>query len=370
MKFTANADSLVSAVTVALKGIATASRIPILSGILLKAHEGILEFRTTDLEIAISHKIAALIEEPGEIVVPGKVFSQIVKSLPSAPVSFSLEGKVLKITCERSSFQLNTMDAQDFESFPAIELSRSIELPPDQLRMMVDRVRKAASTDKNRAILNGILLSVENNKVRLVATDSYRLAVADSSVETSSLNEVFELIIPSHVFYDALSLCPDKERISIGETDNQVVFTFSNTVYVSRKIEGNFPNYKQLLPKESTTTVTLKSLELTEALKRVSVMAAQASPVKFTVDADTGTVTLFSTTPDQGGATEVIPADITGESVDIAFNYHYVQDGLMPGKDENDTVDLELQSALRPGIFKSYGAVDYLYLVMPVRMNS
>lgn len=369
MKFTANKESLNTAVSTALKGIAATSRLPILSGILLTAENGSLEFQSTNLEISIQDKIPALIEEPGQIVVSGKVFSQIIKALPDAAVNCELDGTTLHITCERSSFKLSTMDPKDFEDFPKYELERSIELPSEILLAMVNRVRKAASTDKNRAILNGILLSVENNTIRLVATDSYRLAVAESKVETSTLEGNFELIIPSHVFYDALSLAAENEKVLIGETDNQIVFTFGNTVYVSRKIEGNFPNYKQLLPKETTTTVKLKAQALADALKRVSIMAASASPVKFSVNADDGSVTLFAKTPDQGGAQEVLPADVIGESMDIALNYHYVLDGIGTSYGEDDVIDLELQASLRPGIFKSYGKIDYLYLVMPVRMS-
>lgn len=368
MKFTANKESLNTAVATALKGIAPTSRLPILSGILLTAEDGMLELQSTNLEISIQHKIPALVEEPGQIVVSGKVFSQIIKSLPDAAVNCELDGSTMHITCERSSFKLSTMNPKDFEDFPKYELERSVELPSELLLNMVNRVRKAASTDKNRAILTGVLLNVENNTIRLVSTDSYRLAIADTQVETSTLEGVFELIIPSNVFYDALSLAAENDKVLIGETDNQVVFIFGNTVYVSRKIEGNFPNYKQLLPTENTTSIRVNASDLVDALKRVSIMAAAASPVKFSIDAENESLTLFSKTPDQGGAEETISAKVTGESMDIALNYHYVLDGL-GNPHEDDEVDLELQASLRPGIFKFYGPVNYLYLIMPVRMN-
>lgn len=369
MKFTANKESLLIAVTCALKGISGNSRLPILSGILLTAEEGFLELQSTDLEISIQHKIPALIEEPGKIVVPGKVFLNIIKDLPDAAVNCSLEPGGLKITCERSQFKLHTMDPKDFEDFPHYELQRSVELPVDVLATMVSKVAKAASSDKTRAVLNGILLSLENNTIRLVATDSYRLAVADSKVETSSIDELFEIIVPSQVLKDVLSLPSPNGKIVLGETNNQIVFMSGNTVYVSRKIEGRFPNYRQLLPKETVTCVHMNALDLTQALRRVSIMAANASPVKFTVQADQNNITLYSTTPDQGGAEEYFPAEVEGESMEIAFNHRYVLDGFADYKNEDDVIDLELQSSLKPGIFKSYGTVDYLYLVMPVRMN-
>ncbi|MDO5043718.1 MAG: DNA polymerase III subunit beta [Coriobacteriia bacterium] len=367
MKFTVSKDTLLIAVNTALKGIAASSRLPILSGILLSAKEPYLTLQSTDLEISIQDKIQALIEEEGACVVPGKVFAQIIKSLPDANITFTLEDTVLLIDCERAHFKLNTMSADDFEEFPSYEINTSVQLPSQLLLDMVSKVKKAASTDKNRAILNGILLTVENNTVRLVATDSYRLAIADTNVETSSLESNFELIIPSNVFYDALSLAGEKEDVLIGETSNQIVFTFKNTVYIARKIEGNFPNYKQLIPEESATKLSVSNNDLVDALHRVSVMAGQATPVKFSIDAQNQTLTLYAQTPDQGGAKESIPAEIEGENMDIAFNYSYVQDGL--SYKDSESLDLELQSSLRPGIFKSYGAINYLYLVMPVRIN-
>ena len=367
MKFTASKESLLNAVNIALKGIASSSRLPILSGILLTAKDAYLDLQSTDLEISVQNKIQALVEEEGACVVPGKVFANIIKTLPDASVTCTLEDSVLEIICDRSTFKLNTMSADDFEEFPSYELENSVELPAELLLSMVNRVKKAASTDKNRAILNGILLTVENNTIRLVATDSYRLAIADTQVETSSLEGSFELIIPSNVFYDALSLVDEGEKITIGESSNQIIFTFKNMVYIARKIEGNFPNYKQLLPKENSCKLTLKTDELIDALRRVSVMAAQATPVKFSISTENKNLTLYSKTPDQGGAQETIPAQIEGDDIDIAFNYHYVQDGLQ--YKDADTIDLELQSSLRPGIFKSYSNINYLYLVMPVRMN-
>ena len=369
MRFTANKESLNNAVTVALKGIAASSRLPILSGILLTAQDGKLEFQSTNLELSVQHKIPALIEEPGQIVVPAKVFAQIIKNLPDAAVNCNLNGTSLEIKCERSHFKLNTMSPQDFEDFPKYELERFIELPADILLTMVNRVRKAASSDKNRAILNGILMSVENNTVRLVATDSYRLAIADTTVATSSISDLFELIVPSAVFYDVLSLVAEGENLMIGEAANQLVFTFGNTVYVSRKIEGNFPNYKSLLPSEAASTIKMNASELAAALRRVSVMAASTTPVKLSVDPEAQAVSLITTTPEQGGAEESLPSEVSGEAMDIAFNYHYVLDGLGNPKDEEEELFLELQNPLRPGVFKSYGKINYLYLIMPVRIS-
>ena len=173
MKFTVSQSSLAKALLVVAKGMATNSTLPYLSGIYIKAEDGTLEFQTANLTISIRHKIAANVEEDGATVVSGKVLTSIVKTLPDAAVSFTMTPKthVLELSCGKSHFRLNTLDASDFPEFPAFALERSIELPSALLDEMVDKVYKVTSRDTSRPILQGVLLSVEKNTIRLVATD-------------------------------------------------------------------------------------------------------------------------------------------------------------------------------------------------------
>ncbi len=369
MKFTVSQSSLAKALLVVAKGMATNSTLPYLSGIYIKADEGTLEFQTANLTISIRHRIAANVEESGETVVSGKVLTSIVKTLPDAAVTFATDagGRVVEISCSKSHFRLNTLDAQDFPEFPVYALDRSIELPSALLSEMVDKVYKVTSRDTSRPILQGVLLSVDQNTIRLVATDSYRLAVCDSNAETSSSDEAFVTIVPGNTFHDVLSSPSMTEQILVGTTDSQVVFVFGNTTYVSRKIEGNFPNYRQLLPSTCNTSIKLDVPEFGGALKRVSVIASSNPSVRL--DADTGghLVRLSASSPDQGDSSEIIDADIEGADMSIALNFHYVLDcvNAVSGTDE---LALELQGPMQPAIFKSYGKINYLYLLMPVRM--
>ncbi|WP_368153541.1 DNA polymerase III subunit beta, partial [Collinsella aerofaciens] len=248
MKFTVSQSSLTQAIGVVMKGVASASTLPILSGVLVKAQDGILEFQTSNYTISIRHRIAAHVEEEGEMVIPCKMLSNITKTLPDAPVTFELSERQVLIGCEKSSFRLNTLDANDFPEFPAYAIESAVELPTDILSEMVGRVWRVTSTDKARPILGGVHMKVENNTVRLVATDSFRLAVCDTQVETSTLEGSFELNVPADAFNDALSIMASQATIMIGATDTQVVFEAGNTTYVSRRIEGVYPNYKQLIP--------------------------------------------------------------------------------------------------------------------------
>ncbi|WP_072500315.1 DNA polymerase III subunit beta [Olsenella phocaeensis] len=367
MKFSVSQSALAGALAVVSKGMASNSTLPILSGVYIKAEEGVLEFQTTNLTISIRHKIQANVEEAGATVLSGKILSNIVKTLPDSAVSFEGAGHTVLISCEKSKFRLNTLEAGDFPEFPDLSPDRSIELPSGLLSQMVDKVYKVTSKDSSRPILSGILLSVEENTIRLVATDSYRLAVCDSNTETSSVDEAFVAIVPGNTFHDVLTLPSMTEEVMVGITDSQVVFSFGNTTYVSRKIDGTFPNYRQLLPPSCTTSVRIDVPQFAAALKRVSVIALANPSVRFDIDADGKVLKLSASSPDQGESTELLPVEVEGEGMAIALNYHYVFDCVNAATGQ-DSITLELQSAMQPGIFKSYSKINYLYLLMPVRM--
>ena len=345
MKFTVSQSSLTQAIGVVMKGVASASTLPILSGVLVKAQDGILEFQTSNYTISIRHRIAAHVEEEGEMVIPCKMLSNITKTLPDAPVTFELSERQVLIGCEKSSFRLNTLDANDFPEFPAYAIESAVELPTDILSEMVGRVWRVTSTDKARPILGGVHMKVENNTVRLVATDSFRLAVCDTQVETSTLEGSFELNVPADAFNDALNIMASQATI----------------------IEGVYPNYKQLIPDSCVTSVKIDVAAFNAALKRVAVIASANPAVKFEIDVENGQMGLSSISNDQDLAQETIDVEAEGESGTIAFNYHYIF-GCLNALSKEKEITLELKSYSQAGIFKSYDKINYLYLVMPVRI--
>ena len=367
MRLTVSQSSLAKALSIVSKGIATHSTIPVLGGIYMKASNGMLEMQTSDLDTSIRHKIPANVEEEGETVLSGKMLSNIVKNLSDAAVTFDGGEGTISVTCDKSSFHLNTLNPREFPAFPTLAMERQVELRRDTLSEMVDRVYKVTSRDTSRPILAGILLVVEQNTVRLVATDSYRLVVCDTNMETSTLESAFEMIIPGNTFHDVMALPGDSDTVIIGATENQVALVFGNTTFVSRRIEGNFPNYRQLLPSSCLTSVKLPVAALDGALKRVSSIATSNTSVRFDVDADAGLLRLSSTSPDQGDASEEITVEVSGESNAICMNYRYVFDCVNALSKDSD-LTLELQESMRPGVFKSYASINYLYLLMPVRM--
>lgn len=367
MKFSVSQGSLTQALSVVLKGVASNATIPVLGGIYIQAKDGILEFQTTNQTIAIKHKVAANVEEEGSTVVSGKILGSLVKNLPDAAVDFELIGSEVKITCGKSTYKLATLPPSDFPEFPTYEVNETVELPLDLLQEMVEKVYKVVSKDAARPILSGILLTVEENTIRLVATDSFRLAVCDSNTETSNLQGSFSTIVAGSTFHDVLNLPVEADTVMLATNETQVIFTLGNTTYVSRKIEGTFPNYRQLLPANYTTLVTLDTESFMAALRRVSVIAQVNSAVRFTVDTQEQVMRLHAQAPDQGESTEEVSVKVEGSDLEIGLNYHYVFDCISAVSDQKE-ISLELTETMKPAVFKSYSRINYLYLLMPVRL--
>ncbi len=365
MKFIVNQQSLAKALGVVGKGLASTAGSAILSGILIRAQEGTIELQTTNQTIHIRDRIAAMVEEDGAVVVAGKTFTNVVKSLPDAAVEIATDGTQLSISCERSRFKLNTLSADDFPEFPSYALERSVELPAEVLSQMEQRVSRAVSRDSSRPILTGILLTLSEGALRMVATDTFRMAVCDTQVEGADL-ENFEMIVPAGAFHDVLSFAGGEGEVLVGVTQNQVVFETGDVTYVSRRIEGTFPNYRAILPESSSTQISCKVDALDQVLRRMTTIASSHPSVTIEVDADGQLMTISAKSPDAGEATETLAAKISGDNVTIILNYRYVFDCLGALKDVED-VAIELRSSREPALFKALGKVSYLYLLMPLR---
>ncbi len=366
MKFSIARSELADALTVVAKALSSRSTLPILSGVLITAADGSIELQATDLEISVKHKIASLTEKEGSIVLPGKLVTDIVRSLPEAAVSIETEGDTAHITCAQSSFTVRTLPAGDFPKFPEVSIDKQMKLAGSVLASTVRQVARAVSRDETRAIITGVLLVTEGPSLRLVATDSYRLALRERVLETAP-GEDIEVVVPGRALDEVSRLAQGVEEIVIGISQNQIVFELGQTIFVTRKIEGNFPNYRQLLPKETATTVTLPAEELTAAVKRVALMAQHNAPVKLSVNIDDLTLSLSATTQDLGDASEDLMVKAEGENVEIAFNHAFFLDGLASADTED--VTLSIQNSLKPGLITTPDDEGFVYLLMPVRLT-
>lgn len=366
MKLTIARSELLDALSVAGKGMSARSTLPILSGILLSSSNGEMQLQSTDLEVSVRHSSPALVEDEGQVVVPGRLITDIVRNLPEAAVTIETEGEVVVVRCQQSSFTIKTLNPTDFPRFPEVSVEKSVSLPADTLASIVKQVSKAVSRDETRAILTGIMLVIDGHMVRMVATDSYRLCVREVLLD-DEIAESVEVVIPGRALEEVVKLAAGSEVVKIGLAENQIVFEFASTTFVTRRIEGNFPNYKQLIPKEAETTVVVSSEELAAAVKRVSLMAQHNTPLKLSVNIEDQTLSLSATAQDVGDASEDLMVKAQGKDVDIAFNHAFLSDGLVSANTEN--VRIEVQSSLKPGLLKTEGDEGFLYLLMPVRLG-
>ena len=366
MKLSIARSELLEALNVVSKGMSARSTLPILSGIYIEATDGKIVFQATDLEVSVRHSSPALIEEEGRTVVPGKLLSDIVRSLPEAAVTLELDKDVVSVRCQQSAFTVRTLNPADFPRFPELTIEKSVTLPADTLASMVRKVAKAVSRDETRAVLTGVLFVIEGASIRLVATDSYRLAMVDRLLE-EPVGEDIEAVVPGRALDEATKLASSGDSVRMGVSQNQVVFEFGETTFVTRRVEGSFPNYKALIPKESETIVEVSTEELLAAVKRVSLLALHNTPLKLSVLSEDQTLSLSATTQDVGDASEDLMVKVEGKAVEIAFNHAFLVDGLVSVP--TDTVRIDIQSSLKPGLLKSAGEEDFLYLLMPVRLG-
>lgn len=366
MKLSIARSELLDALSVVARGMSSRSTLPILSGVYMNATEGSLTLQSTDLEVSVRHSSPALIEEEGVSVVPGKLLMDIVRSLPEAAVTLDIEKDMAHIRCQQSSFTVRTLNPADFPKFPELSVERSMNLPSDALISMVRRVSKAVSRDETRAVLTGVLFVIEGATVKMVATDSYRLAIAQVSLD-SPIGEDVEAVIPGRALDEVSKLASSAENVTLGLSENQVVFELGDTTFVTRRIEGTFPNYRQLIPKEKGTTAELSTEEFLAAVKRVSLMALHNTPLRISIQAEDQTVSLSATTQDVGDASEDLMAKAEGSDVEIAFNHSFLIDGLASVTAE--TLRLDVQSALKPGLIRSGAGDEFTYLLMPVRLG-
>jgi len=365
MRLTIEKNQLLSTLAAVAKGMSSRSTMPILSGVLLTAEGGTLTLRTTDLETSVQSGVAALVLEEGEAVVPGRLLNEIVKSLPESSVSLDSADGGLTVSCADSSFRLNTLDPMDFPAFPALDVSRQVRIDAKDLQRMTRKAAKAVSRDESRPVLMGILMKIGGGRLTFVATDSYRLAVVEKSVE-GDLD--FELIVPGSVLEEVSRISAGEDVVTIAEGENQIVFTTGQTVFVSRKIEGNYPNYDVLIPKDKTISAVMRTADLLSAIRRVSIASQANGPVRLSFDPGAQRLTVSSRTQDVASGVETIDAQIEGEPLEIGFNHSYIIDGL--GVIDSEEVLFENLGAMKSGVLRTGGEDDFLYLTMPLRIDA
>lgn len=367
MKFTVNQSELLAALTVASKGLSKSASETILSNsLLIRAETDAITIQATDLTKAISFTVPAIVEEDGGAIFPAAVINGIAKKLPDASIKITTNtDDSAYLTCDTIVYDIKTLDARDFPAFPVVEPTQEISLPYPVFTTMVKQVLPATGKDETRQLLTGVLIEVENKTLKMVATDSFRLAVTEMSLPDYEGDD-YHVVIAGEFLKELTALPKSEEPITIGITENQVVIRHQKSVFVNRRIAGNYPNYKMLLQNEFSTEVIINRDEFNAALGRVSIVSNSSSAAHIVMDADGNIMQVASLGQEKGSAQQTINCEIKGENVTAGYNFKYLEDGLsvMP----TETVRFCVQSPTKPATLYATGEDSFLYLLMPMRL--
>src|SRR5919204_609076 len=363
LRITVPRDELASRLAVVARGVSTRTAVLVLGGIQLRAEAGRLNLAATDMELSLRASVDASVDGEGTAVVPGRLLLDIARSLPESDVTIEHrpDEAVVVVTAGSANYRLHTYSAEDFPRLPDVEATPLHSVDRDVLVETVARVGRSASRDESRPVLTGILVRFEPGKVVMAATDSYRLAVKETLVE-ASLPEL-EAIIPARALQELSRIAATADEVQLGLHDNHVVFGADGVWLTTRRIDGQFPNYRQLLPEQFEHEVLLPREEALDVVRRVSLMAQRNSPLRLRF-AD-GELTVSAITQDVGEARESLPAPFTGDAMEIGFNAEFLRDGL--DSVDSDSIKFKLISPLRPAVLEGESD-DYVYLIMPIRL--
>ncbi|HET9545784.1 MAG TPA: DNA polymerase III subunit beta [Gaiellaceae bacterium] len=366
MKVTCRSEELAEKLAVAGRGVSTRTSVHVLTGILLRAEGGSLTLAATDMELSLRLSLDATVDGDGATVVPGRLLVDIARLLPPGEVTLEhrAEEGTLKLTCGPASYALNTFGVEDFPRLPELEGDESFSVERQAFLDTVAKVSRSASRDESRPVLTGILVRFEAGRLVMAATDSYRLSVKETQLEGGPGREL-EAIVPARALGELsrVAQAAASDTIEIGIRDNQVVFEVDGVVLTARRIDGQFPNYKQLVPEAFEAEVELPRDEFLDVVRRTALMAQRKSPLRLRFEE--GQVTVSAQTQDVGEAQESLPVAYGGDTLEIGFNADFLRDGLESVSE--DKARLKLISPLRPGLIQGEGD-DFLYLIMPIRL--
>jgi DNA polymerase-3 subunit beta len=338
--------------------------LPILANVLLEADGETVRVTATDLEVAARVSVPARVATGGAVTVSARKLSEIVRELPAASLALKVgEGAAVTIRCGGVNYRLVGMPPDDFPSVVPAAPPAWLRLEAKEFREMLAQTNFAVSHDESRFALNGVLFMLQPKEARFVATDGHRLAVARRSVG-QGLSGVTG-IVPRKAVTEIIRVLGGSEDVQIAITENQFILQMPNFVMTARLIEGQFPNWEAVMPRNQPGRLTVKRAALAAAVRRVSVMAEERNkPVRLALAP--GSLTLSAASQDLGEAEEILEVDYTGGEVTIGFNSRYILDAMGPM--EHDDVLFEFKDALSPGVLRSFGDEEYCCVIMPMRI--
>lgn len=372
MKIRVERDGLADAVAWVARSLPSRPPVPVLGGVLLDASSGdALTISGFDYEVSAQVSVEASIETSGKTLVSGRLLADITKALPAKPVEMTVDGSRVALTCGSSKFSLPTMPVEDYPDLPSMP-DHAGSVPGDLFSEAVGQVAVAAGKDDTLPMLTGIRMEIESDKLTMVATDRFRLAMREITWEPGTSIEDTSVLIPAKTLADSaktLGSSGSKVEISLASGDGLLGLSGTSRRNTSRLLDAEFPKYRQLLPSETSVTATVDVSPLVDAIKRVSLVAERGTQVRL--EFSDRLLRLTAGGDDEGSAEEELPVDLDGEDLSIAFNPTYLQDGL--GALKSDRVQMLFTTSNRPALLKPVGedgavSEGYLYLLMPVRL--
>jgi DNA polymerase-3 subunit beta len=368
MRFTISREKLQEGLAAVASAVPSKTTLPVLANLLVQTTEKGIRISGTDLDIAVSTEVTADVEAAGAITIPARKLSEIARELPPAPVKISAAGdQRITLECGRSKFKLLGLPKSEFPSFPAVKFEKALRIPSGDLQKLISHTAFAASTEESRPILNGVLWELRPEHMRMVATNGHRLAKMDVPVKMASAPSS-DLIIPPKALEQIRRLFPAEEELEVAQGENHLGFRSPFTAVYTRLIEGPYPSYDQVIPRDNDKYAIIDKVAFTGALKRMSVVASDQTH-RIRLSFNSGMLKFSVSTPDLGEAQDELPVRYTGDPLDIGFNAAYLLEILryMP----TEEVRLTFKAPERAATIEPEGWSDpakYLCLLMPLRL--
>lgn len=364
MIFTCEKQKILEGISIVQKAITGKSTMSILEGIYINTNESTLTLIGSDMDVSIQTSVDATVIEQGSIVIDAKIFGEIIRKLPNSTIKIeTMENQLIKITCEKSVFDVVYMNTNEFPELPEINENLKISVNQNILKNMIKGTSFAIAQDETRPILQGILFEVKNKNLNLVALDGYRLAIRSEFLDT----EIdIEVVIPGKTLNEVSKILEDVDDIvDITFTNNHILFNLEKTKIISRLLEGKFINYNSLLPQEHKLFVNVNRQELQNAIERASLMAKDGNTNLIKLDLQQENLIITSNSQ-LGKVREEISIKLQGDEIQIAFNSRYLLD-VLKNMEDNEVV-MKMTSGISPCVIEEKNNEDAKYLVLPVRL--
>ena len=368
MRFTISREKLQEGLAAVAASIPSKTTLPVLANILVETTDKGIRLSGTDLDIAVSTEVAADVETVGAITIPAKKLTEIARELPPSPVKMAAVGEQrITLDCGRSHFKILGLPKEEFPSFPVVRFTESWRIRSGDLQKLISHTSFAVSTEESRPILNGVLWELKPDFMRMVATNGHRLAKMEMPIKSSGAPSS-DLIVPPKALEQIRRLFPADEELEVARGDNHLVFRSPFTSVFTRLIEGPYPNYDQVIPKDNDRVAIADKVALTSALKRMSVIASDQTH-RIRLSFNSGMLKFSVQTPDLGEATDELSVRYNGDQLDIGFNASYLLEILryIPSEEVRLTFKApERAATIEPEGWKD--SATYLCLVMPLRL--